>query len=173
MFSKILTHLSPKINHNIDYDAIFVAGDEKNVPALIAKAREYGIYAPFLTGDMLDTSTILEAGKAMNGTIVATIFNRELVNKKTQKFIREFNKKYHVLPDTWASQGYDAVMLLAQAIKQANSLDTKLIANQLKYMSNFNSIFGKYSLNTKGDVIHRDIYFKVVKDKKFKYINTN
>ncbi len=172
-FSEILINISPKINHSIDYDAIFVAGDEENVPSLIQKAREHGIFAPFLTGDMLDTSTILEAGDAMNGTIVATIYNNQLLNEKTQNFIDKFQKVYHISPDTWAAQGYDAVILLAHAIEKTKSLDPKMIANQLKYMSNFESIFGKYSLNTKGDVIDRDIYFKVVEDGNFKYLNAN
>jgi len=169
-FAKIITDISPKINRLIDYDAIFIAGDVENVPALIEKAREYGIFAPFITGDMLDSSEILEAGEAMNGTIVATIYNKNLIYKKTQDFIDNFKKIYGHYPDTWGAQGYDAVMLLATAIKKVDSLNGKLIYKQLKYMHNYDSIFGKYSLNTKGDVVEREIYFKVVKNGKFYYI---
>ena len=169
-FPKIMADISPKINQQIDYDAIFVAGDVKSVPALIEKAREYGIFAPFITGDMLDSSEILEAEEAMNGTIVATIYNKNLIYKKTQDFIDNFKKLYGHTPDTWGAQGYDAIMLLTSAIKKVDSLNGKLIYEQLKYLHNYDSIFGKYSLNTKGDVVGRDIYFKVVKNSKFYYI---
>ncbi|MFK5975068.1 MAG: ABC transporter substrate-binding protein [Sulfurovum sp.] len=169
-FTKIVTDISPKINHKIDYDAIFVAGDEDSVPILIKKARNYGIFAPFLTGDRLDSTSILDLGKEMDGTIVATIFNTDVVLERTQNFIEDFRKVYNHTPDTWAAQGYDAMMLLATAIRKAKSLNPDLISRELKYTNNYNSIFGDYSLDTKGDVVGRKIYFKVVKSGKFKYI---
>lgn len=169
-FSNILTDISPQINHYIDYDAIFIAGVNDSVITFIKQARQYGIFAPFLTGDMLDSRTILEAGEEMDTTIVATIYNQNLIYEKTQNFIDDFKKLYGHRPDTWGVQGYDAMMLLAEAIKRADSLDTEKISKQLKYMTNFDSIFGRYSLNTKGDTVDRDIYFKVVKDGKFHYL---
>jgi len=169
-FSKILTDISPKINLKIDYDAIFIAGYEDSLPVLIKKARDYGIYAPFLTGDRLDITSILDLGKEMDGTIVATIFNTDVVSERTQGFIEDFRKVYKRNPDTWGAQGYDAMMLLATAIRKVKSLNPELIATELKYTNNYNSIFGDYSINTKGDVVGRDIYFKVIKGGKFRYI---
>jgi branched-chain amino acid transport system substrate-binding protein len=170
-FLKILNDLSPLSNYSIDYDAIFVAGDEEDVPLLISKARKKGIYATFITGDLLDSPELLKIKDAANGTIIATIYNSELISEKLQDLKSEFKKIYKVLPDTWAIQGYDAMMLLAQAIENSQSLDTSLIASQLKYMSNFNSITGKYSLTPKGDTIDKGVYFKIVKNQKFQYLN--
>lgn len=170
-FLNILNALSPLSNYSIDYDAIFIAGNEEDVPLFISKARKKGIYAPFITGDLLDSPEILKIGEAANGTIVATIYNSELISNKLQSLKSKFKKKYKVLPDTWAIQGYDAMMLLAKAIEKSQSLDTFLIASQLKYMSNFNSITGKYSLNPKGDAINKAVYFKIVKNKNFQYLN--
>jgi branched-chain amino acid transport system substrate-binding protein len=169
-FSKILTHLSPQINTNIDYDAIFLASYEDNGLAFIKEARKYGIYSPILTGDMLDGNAILEAGKEMNGAIVASIYNAQLLNERTQNFIDQFKKEYKILPDTWAAQGYDAMMLLAHAIEKTGLLDTRKIAETLKYTRNYESIFGKYSLNERGNLEGREIYFKMVTNGKFKYL---
>lgn len=169
-FLKILTDISPETNKKIDYDAIFIAGDEENVPLFIKKARERGIYAPFITGDMLDSPALLDIGDAANNTIVATIYNDELLNYKTQKFINKFKKQYGIMPDTWAAQGYDAMMLLISAINKVGSLDPSLIANQLRYTRNYNSIFGKYSLTEQGDVKNRKIHFKIIKNGKFSYL---
>ncbi|CAA6801237.1 MAG: Unknown protein [uncultured Sulfurovum sp.] len=169
-FLKIINTLSPLINHNIDYDAIFVAGNETDVPILIKKARENGIYAPFITGDVLDSPALLKIGEAANNTIVATIYNAELISSTLQNFKHDFHKEYKVLPDTWAVQGYDAMMLLAEAIKRANTLHPAIIANQLQYMSNFKSITGSYSLTPKGDTLNKEVYFKVIKNQKFEYL---
>ena len=170
-FNRILTDISPQTNKDINYDAIFIAGDDKDVPTFVKKARKYGIFAPILTGDWLDSQKILNAGKEMNGVIVSTIYNPAIKSKKMQQFIKEFKQKYNRIPDTWAVQGYDAIMLLAKAIEDTNSLDTKQIANKLKYMRNFKSIFGEYSLNTKGDVEDRDIFFKIVENGRFRYLS--
>lgn len=169
-FTKIVTDISPKINFKIDYDAIFVAGDENTVPLLIKKARNYGIFAPFLTGDTLDSTDILDLGKEMDGTIVATISNTDMVSERTQNFIEDFKKVYNHTPDTWGAQAYDAMMLLATAIRKAKSLNPDLISRELKYTKDYESIFGDYSINTKGDIVGRKIYFKVVKSGEFKYI---
>ncbi len=170
-FLKILNTLSPRSNYSIDYDAIFVAGNAKDVSRLISKAREKGIYAPFITGDLLDSPELLKIGKDAENTIVATIYNSELISEELQDFKIKFKKEYNILPDTWAIQGYDAMMLLAEAIKNAQSLNPSLIASQLKYMNNFKSITGTYSLTPKGDTLNKKVYFKVVKNKKFEYIN--
>lgn len=170
-FLEILNTLSPLSNYVIDYDAIFVAGNKEDIPLLISKARKKGIYAPFITGDLLDSSELLKIGEAANGTIVATIYNAELISDRLQDLKSEFKNRYKVLPDTWAMQGYDSMMLLAQAIENSQSLDPSLIASQLKYMSNFDSVLGTYSLSPKGDTIDKGVYFKIVKNKKFQYLN--
>jgi len=172
-FRKVLSDLSPLNNSDIDYDAIFVAGDEFEVPLLIKEAREYGIYAPFLAGDFLDTNTILDYGEEMDGTIIATIFNNELLNDKTQDFINRFKQEYKIMPDTWAAQGYDTLMLLAKAIENAKSLDTEKISLSLKYMKNYESIFGTYSMDIDGNVKNRFVYFKRLLHGKFHYIYLN
>jgi len=169
-FTKIITDISPKINYKIDYDAIFVTGDNDSVSTLIKKARTYGIFSPFITGDRLDSTDILDLGDWMDGTIIATIFNTDIVSKNTQDFIEDFRKIYNHTPDTWGAQGYDAIMLLATAIRKVKSLDPNIISKELKYTNNYNSIFGNYSIDTKGDVTGRKIYFKMVKSGKFNYI---
>jgi len=169
-FSEMLTYLSPKVNTNIDYDAVFIASYEDNGIAFIKEARKYKIYAPILTGDMLDGNAILEAGKEMDGVIVASIYNPQLLLEKTQDFINQFHKEYKTLPDTWAAQGYDAMMLLAHAIEETGTLNTQKIANTLKYTRKYKSIFGEYSFNERGDIEGREIYFKMVVNGKFEYL---
>ncbi|MBN2826324.1 MAG: ABC transporter substrate-binding protein [Campylobacterales bacterium] len=169
-FSKILSHLSPTINTNIDYDAIFIASYEENGIAFINEARKYKIYSPIITGDMLDGNAILEAGKNMDGTIVASIYNSQLLNVDTQNFINAFYQEYKFLPDTWSAQGYDAMMLLAKSIKEIGSLNTQKLAVKLKYTRNYRSIFGTYSFSEKGDIDGREIYFKRVSNGKFEYL---
>ena len=168
---EIISDIFPSNSNKVDYDAIFIAGIEESVVPFIKKAREKGIYAPFITGDALDIPNLESYGKEMDDIIIASLFNVERVNEKTQNFVQTFKKEYGFLPDTWAAQGYDAMMLLVQAIKNANSLNPELITTELHYMRNFQSIFGPYSLTPRGDVIGRKLYVKIFKDGHFNYIN--
>lgn len=168
---EIISDLIPSPLNHIDYDAIFLGGYEEKIVPFISKAREKGIYAPILTGDALDIDSLGEHGKVMENIIVSTLFNSEKVEHKMQNFIKKFQEEYEVFPDTWAIQGYDAMMLIAQAVKNANSLDPELITRELKYMRDYESIFGKYSLTPRGDVEGRKLYIKVFKNNKFHYIH--
>ncbi|HFU76430.1 MAG TPA: hypothetical protein ENK66_09315 [Arcobacter sp.] len=168
---EVITDLTPSQLNTIDYDAIFLGGYEDKIAPFIIKTREKGIYAPFLTGDALDIDSLGTYGENMDNIIVSTLFNSEQVNHKIQNFIKKFQQEYGVFPDTWAMQGYDAMMLIAEAIKNANSFDPELITRELKYMRNYESIFGKYSLTPRGDVEGRKLYIKVFRNNKFHYIH--
>jgi len=173
LFTNIITNISPITNYSIDYDAVVAIGSESAIPNLIKNSREKGIYAKFLTTDMLDIKNIEKSGDFMEDTIIATIFNPEILNIKTQNFIEKFKNRYDFDPDTWALQGYDALMLLAKAIEVGNSLNPIHIADNLRYIRNFDSIFGTYSMLSNGDIDGKEIYFKIIKNGKFKYLTLN
>jgi len=168
---EVITDLTPSQVNTIDYDAIFLGGYEDKIAPFIIKTREKGIYAPFLTGDALDIDSLGTYGENMDNIIVSALVSSEQVNHKIQGFIKKFQQEYGVFPDTWAMQGYDAMMLIAEAIKNADSFDPELITRELKYMRNYESVFGKYSLTPRGDVEGRKLYIKVFRNNKFHYIH--
>jgi len=171
IFKKVVSKISPSKNKDIDYDAIFIAGELDSVSDLIVQLRESGIYAPIITGDNLDSDKLLEIGDMANGVIVPTYFNLEILNFKTQEFIKTYKKEYGILPNSDSVEGFDSIILLSEAIKKAKSTEPSDISESLKYIGNFESISGNYSLNTKGDVVNKKIFFKKVINKKFKFLN--
>ena len=170
-FKKIVDDISPIKQKEIDYDAILLVGSMNNLPLLITALRESGIYAPIITGDSLNTPELLKIGKSANNVIVPTYFNLEILNSKTQDFISFYKEKYKVIPNTSAVQSYDAMMLLRAAIIKGKSITPSKIVDNLKYIGNYESVSGAYSMNIKGDVIKRKIYFNRVVDQKFKFFS--
>lgn len=171
IFKKVVSKISPSKNKDIDYDAIFIAGDIKSVLNLIVQLRESGIYAPIITGNNLDSNKLLELGDKANGVMLPTYFNLDILNFKTQEFIKTYKNEYNILPTSDSVDGFDSIRLLAEAIKKAKSTEPSDIAQSLKYMGNFHSISGDYSLNKKGDVVGKKVFFKKVINKKFKFLN--
>lgn len=171
MFKKVVSKISPFENKEIDYDAIFLVGDFTSVSNLIIQLRESGIYAPIITTNILDTPEFLKLGKIANSVIVPTYFSLDILNFTTQEFIKLYQKEYNKLPNADAVEGYDAMMLLAQAITNAKSSVPSDISESLKFMDDFQSISGDYSLNTKGDVVDKKIFFKKVINEDFKFLH--
>ncbi len=73
------------------------------------------VYAP---GFSADDDTARGVGPAMEGVYNTTHWYREMENPVNKKFVADFQKDYGRLPTLFASQGYDAALLMDAAIKQ-------------------------------------------------------
>jgi len=149
-------------------EGIFIAGSLPVSAILIKQARDMEITVPVIGGTDLDSPELVTiAGRAAEGTIVATVFNSETQDRGTMEFVRRFRTKSGVVPDTWAAQGYDALSVLAAAMKKANSSVPVVVASALRFMDGWHGVTGAYSFTREGDTKGKAIYLKRVKDGKF------
>ena len=100
-------------------------------PELAAVANgmaKLGLKMPLIGGWALSMSNFLDnAGKNAEGATMPQTFIEEPITPRADAFIAAYHKTYNVtkIPSpVSAAQGYDAVLLLAAAIKQAGSVDT-------------------------------------------------
>lgn len=63
------------------------------------------------------------------------------------KFLAPWRAKYGDRDPTWAGRGYDAVLIVANAIRQAKSLDGEKIRDQLEKTSGFQGTSGAYNFD--------------------------
>lgn len=113
-------------------DVIFVPAYYEEVGKIVKQARELGITCPILgTDGWDDTKTVELAGKdALNNTYFSTHYSDQ--DKEVQGFINAYKKKYNEAPNVFAALGYDAGILLADAIKRAGSDDPVKITKALE-----------------------------------------
>ena len=71
----------------------------------------------FLPGFSTDTDVIRAVGRSMVGIYNSSQWTLELNNPINQRFVEDFRKTYNRIPTLYASQGYDAALLLDAAIK--------------------------------------------------------
>jgi branched-chain amino acid transport system substrate-binding protein len=110
-------------------EAIYVPGYYEEVSKIIKQAREIGVNVPLLGCDGWESPKLAEiAGKdALNGCYYVSAFSAQDKDPSVQKFIAEYKAKYQKDPDIFAMQGYNAGLVLADAIKRAGTTDgTKL-----------------------------------------------
>lgn len=147
-------------------DAIFYAGYEIEAPYLRAALVQAGVTQPMLASDgAFLSATIDEAAGAAEGMYVSA-FAPSPASVADSQWIREYQAIDFRNPDTYSINGYSALMLLAEGVKKANSLDAGEIAAAL-HGSTVSSLLGQLSFDNQGDLTDPTVYIFQVKDNAF------
>lgn len=67
----------------------------------------------------------------------------------------------------FAAQGYDAVMMLAEAMKKANSSDPTVFKEALAKTKDFKGVTGTITFDENREPIKSPVYLQEVKDSQF------
>ena len=117
-------------------EAILIWAIGPELAAVSNGMAKIGMKAPLIGGWTLSMSNYIDnAGKNGNGTLMPQTFIEEAITPKAKSFIDGYHKAYKVerIPSAVAAaQGYDALYILAAAVKQAGSTDTKKIKEALE-----------------------------------------
>ena len=167
-FSAQLTNIK-----QFEPDVIFAPGNYTESALIIKQARDLGITAKFIGGDTWDINAFLEVGgAAVEGAIVSTFFANDVpINKTSEAFLEAFRDEYKKEPPAVAALGYDAYMVIMDAIKRANSADSQKIRDALATTKNFEGSAGSITINAERNA-DKDAVFKTVKDGKFVFLTT-
>jgi branched-chain amino acid transport system substrate-binding protein len=130
-------------------DFIYVPGYYQEVAPLVKQARELGITAPIGGSDgWVSDDMVKVAGAAnLNNTFLTSDFSAEDQDAKVVKFVSDFKTKYNKVPNSFNALGYDAVMLLAQAIKDSGEANPEKVKNALAAIKDFVGVTGKMSMD--------------------------
>lgn len=113
-------------------DVLFITAAGNDAISVVTQAKRYGIkkVMPICGDGSLISSDILEAqGDAANGIITADYYAASLDTPEHKAWVAKYKKLYGAKPSKFSVSSYEAARWLAQAIKQAGSLDTdKVIA---------------------------------------------
>jgi len=157
-----------------DFDALFLGGVLPSAANMIRQIRGMGLNVPIISSELLDSPELWKiAGKAAEGTIISTVFDYKLPRTVTSNFVKTFNARSGSDPDTWAAQGYDAIRLLAYAIEKGESGVPLIIGTTLRSLENWQGVTGKYSFERDGNISGKAVFFKAVRNGKFRFSDQN
>ena len=167
-FSAQLTNIK-----QFEPDAIFAPGNYTESALIIKQARALGITAQFIGGDTWDASTFLEVGgAAVEGATFSTFFANDVpINKTSEVFLKAFREEFKKEPAAVSALGYDAYMVILDAITRAKSADPQKIREALTQTKNFEGSAGSITINAERNA-DKDAVFKTVKDGKFVFLTT-
>ena len=153
-----------------NFDALFIAGLNKQAIMIIDEASKLGSDVQIFCSQSIEGDDLIEqAGNAAEGVVYCSTYDPYEKTEKNKKFRANFKKAFGKYPEDDAVQGYDAVYVLAEAIKKAGSSAPSDIAKALHEV-NYNGIVGNISFDKNGDMEESHIVLMKIEDSKVKVI---
>ncbi len=166
-FSGMVTNLKAKNPQVIVFSGYYTEGG-----LIMQEVRKQGMKDIVMVGgDGLQAPTFWELGKeAVEGSISYAGFSPEQPTPETAKFIEAFKAKYNKEPDLFHAQGYDAVKIIAEAIKRANSADPKVFRAEVAKTKDFPGVSGVTTFRENREPIKSPVYLLEVRGQQFKLL---
>lgn len=150
-------------------DAIFYAGYEIEAPYLRAELVRAGITLPMLASDgAFLAATIDESDGAAEGMYVSA-FAPSPRAVGDPGWFEAYQAVEYRNPDTYSVNGYVAMQVLAEGVRQAGGLDTAKIANALRQTS-IKTLLSELRYQANGDLTDPQIWIYQVKDGEFQQV---
>lgn len=146
-------NLEPHISYykSVRPQLVFVAGTEESGLAFIREARRLRLDATFVGGDGWTGLSVDTASS--EGVYVGAPFSPLDPRPRAQEFVQAFQKQFGMQPDGNAALGYDATMLLAEAVREAGRDRGKVhrYLQSLGSARSFDGVTGAISFTEGGD----------------------
>ena len=147
-----------------DADVIFFAGLEPWAGDFLRQLRRVGVKTD-VVGAFSDTPEMrARAGAALDGSMYFDMYDANSPSPENQAFVRKFRARYGANPDTWAAQGYDALMILARAVKATDSANPLDLAYAIRYMSPWIGANGRYKFDSTGEMDDKPFYLNAIRN---------
>ena len=143
-------------------DFIYLAGNQKEMGNFMKQLRENKNLVPVISNtSFLEKDCLKLAGTASEGVIVPTpAYNPADSVNSIKKFYDAIKMKYNVEPSLAEANGYEAIMLIVEAINKEGD-DAVKVANYIRNLKNHNGAGGLVSFNN-GDISMKNEYKKVI-----------
>jgi branched-chain amino acid transport system substrate-binding protein len=153
-------------------DIVFLPSYFAEAAVIIKQARQLGIEVPFLGTDGWDSNELLTfAGPAVNNCYFASHFSSEHLSDNAKGFSEAYRAKFQATPPPLAALSYDAVRLVADALKRAGSTDSIALKDTLAKTGDFAGVTGTIAFDQDRNPKKPGIILRV-QDGKFTYLET-
>jgi branched-chain amino acid transport system substrate-binding protein len=140
-------------------DVVYVPGTARDSGLLIKQAASMEIQTTFLGADGWAHPLIYDiGGNALEGNYYSAHWHHDVSFPQSIHMKKVYYQKYKSkIPHMNAPLTYDAVMLLTDAIRRANSLDAKKIRDALAETKGFQGATGTITFDEHGDPLNKAV----------------
>jgi branched-chain amino acid transport system substrate-binding protein len=147
-------------------EAIFLPGYYTDAGNISHQVRKLGITVPLLGGDGWDSEKLTEiGGRDIEGSYYANHYSFEEDRPAVREFVSRYKARYGSVPDGLAALGYDAALVLFDAMERAPTLDGADLAAAIAATKDFPAVTGKITLDENRNPVKSAVMLKIVNGK--------
>lgn len=155
---------------NAKPDVLVFTGYYKEAALLMNEAKKQGLDINLVGGDGLYGQDLAKlGGKAVEEKVIfycGFSFSEDGSNPEADNFLKAYKAKYNEEPDMFSAQYYDAIMILAKAMKDANSTDPSVFKDELAKLKDYPGVSGNTTFRANREPIKSPVCLITVKDGK-------
>lgn len=137
-----------------DPDGVYIISYDAELPALLQAIHDSEMEVVTLGTSAVPTGIGQRAGPAAEFLIYPqSSFDPSSNDQVVSRFVQSYRRKYGVDPGLYAAQGYDALMLFAQAIRNAESTHPANVKFGMGQINDFQGAAGVTAFDKNGDVV--------------------
>jgi branched-chain amino acid transport system substrate-binding protein len=135
-------------------DVIYIPGYYGEVGIIAKQARELGMNQPLLGGDGWDSPELWKlGGAALNPAYISNHYSADNPAPEIQNFVKAYQAKFNVAPDSLAALAYDSAKVLADAIKRAGGTDSAKLKDAINATKGFAGVTGTITLDSNRNAV--------------------
>lgn len=150
-------------------DVVFSGSQYTEGALMQVQAEQQGFDLQFLGTDGWETDALLEiGGSALDGCVFNTFFDNDAVpTPASTQYLKEFDENIGGKPrSSYSALGYDAYMVIADAIEACNSTDGETLRDAI-YQTDRECVTGHITFDENGDAAKDTGFLKTCQDGKF------
>ncbi len=153
-------------------EVIFHSGNYTEGALICIQARQLGFTGPLFGGDAWEAPQLIElGGAAVEGVFYSTHASPESTEPAVQEFVKKYQARYGSTPDSIAALGYDAAMLLFDALRRAGTTDSAKLREAIATTQGFPGVTGAITIDEHRNATKSAVIL-TVKDGKFKFVTS-
>ncbi len=151
-------------------DVLYITGYYPEIALMARQARMAGFTGHILAGDGAEAPELIKiGGDAVEGLYFTTHFHAKgAATPMSKKFVELYKEKFGKEPSALAALGFDAYLILMDAIERAGSTDPVKIAEEIRKTKNFEGATGYITIDKNGNAI-KSVVVDVVKNGNFDF----
>ena len=145
-------------------EVLAVSAFYKESALLLIQARQQGLNLPVMGGNGFNGPELMKiAGEAAEGALVGSPWFAGRDDPAVQAFVAEYQKRYNAVPNQFAAQSYDALGIMAEALKVEGAGDDRArFRDALAAIKDYQGVTGKFSFDENGNPLMDAVVLEIV-----------
>lgn len=152
VFPDLTAQLRAVMNADPPPDVLFISTQPPGKTKIMSEARRLGLGARFVSS-YITANEIGDADGAAEGAVSFTSWSAASETPLNADFVRNYRAKHKSAPTVFSALSYATVYVLAEAVADASSVDSRSIRRELETIE-MNTVLGRFSFDEDGDAVY-------------------